>query len=136
MKLLVRSLQEIARAECAPLRLGEKCDVRGRQLIGGRQLDQGIGEPATHCVGSRAGTGEQARACHRSERYRDLEFGIVVATGAFEGFGPPMVEDVLALRMGLRVTGCCAEEGAANVFGQQVARLPAGAAAYASGIFQ
>src|SRR6185503_8198078 len=76
-----------------------------------------------------AGAGEQARAGHRRERYRRLELGIVAAAGALEGLCPAVVEDVFALAVALHIERYRTLQGAVVGLGQQVLRLPAGAAA-------
>ena len=129
VELLVVALQEAALAEQAPFRLGQEGDVRRRQLVCRGDLDQGIGKGAAHGLRQRAGADEQARAGHRRERHRHLQFGVIVAAGVLEGLGPAMVEDVFAARMALHVAGRGAQKGAVGALGQQVARLPAGAAA-------
>ncbi len=129
MELLVGALQEAALAEEAPFRLGQEGDVGRRQLAGGGDLDQGIGKAATHGLRQRTGAGEQARPGHRGERHRHLQLGVIVAAGALEGLRPAMVEDIFAARMAFHVAGCGAQKGAVGGFRQQVARLPATAAA-------
>ena len=51
--------------------------------------------------------GEKPGAGCRREGHRDLQFRIVAAARAFEGLGPAMVEDVLAVRVGLHIGRRC-----------------------------
>ena len=48
---------------------------------------------------------QQPRTGNGRERHRDLELRIVAPAGALVGVGPAVVEDVLALGVGLRVAG-------------------------------
>ncbi len=129
VELLVGALQEAARAERGPFRLGEEGDVRGRQIVAARDFGETVGQRALHGGGEGAGAGEQARAGDRCEGHRDLELGIVIAAGTLIGLGPALVEDIFALRVGLHIAGCGAEQGAVGRLRQQMARLPASAVA-------
>ena len=108
----------------------------GRQLAGGGDLGQGIGEAAAHGLRQRTGAGEQAGTGHRGERHRHLQLGVIVAARVFEGLGPALIEDVFAARMALHVAGRCAQKSAVGAFRQEVARLPAGPPADRKGGFQ
>src|SRR5215831_12302239 len=128
MELLVSALQKTSPAKQAPFALGQKCHVGRRQLICGCYFSDGTSESSTDRILQRAGRGKQARSGYRCERHCDLKLGIVIAARALEGFGPTMIENILAAGMGLHIAGHRSQEGARRVFGEDMTRLPTGSA--------
>ncbi len=78
-------------------------DRRGADLLAQRPQAGDERRPRGVAVG--LWRDQQPRTGHGRERHRDLELRIVAPAGALVGVGPAVVEDVLALAMGLRVAG-------------------------------
>jgi hypothetical protein len=129
MELLVGALQIAARAQRLPFGLRQKRHVRGREFALPGDFGERIAECEPHLLGERAGAGEEARAGHGRERHRGLQLRIVVAADALERVRPAVIEDVFALRVAFQIAGRGADEFALSGFDEQMARLPAGAAA-------
>ena len=105
MELLVDALQEPVLAERVPIGLGQEgeMDRRGADLLAQRPQAGDERRPRGVAVG--LWRDQQPRTGDGRERHRDLELRIVAPAGALVGVGPAVVEDVLALAMGLRVAG-------------------------------
>src|SRR4029079_6507140 len=136
MKLLVRALQKASFAERTPFLFGQERNVRGRQIARSGYLYELIGESAPDRVDQRAGGCKQTRPGHRRKWNRDLQFRIVVAARALKGFGPAMVENILAAGVALPVTGRCAQKHPVRVFREQVPRLPTGSGPDRAGLLE
>ena len=136
MKLLVRALQKTSFAEQAPFLLGQKRDMRGRQVARPGYFNERVGEGSTDRVGQRAGGGKQAGPGHRRKWNRDLQFRIVVAAGTLKGFGPAMVENIFATGVALHVTGRRTQKHPVRVLCEQVPRLPSGSRADRAGLLE
>jgi len=118
------ALQKTRRAQAPPLGLARERDVHRGHVAPVRDLDQ----PGDQHVGdARVGVGreQEPRPGHRRERHRDLELGIVLATGAPIGVGPAVVEHVLAVGMALHVERRRSHE-APGPLDDQMEGLPAG----------
>ena len=79
--------------------------MRRRQFVCARDLDKCLGKGISHRACARARANEKARASDRRKWHRDLKLWVVVATRAFEGLRPAMVEYVLSTRVCLHITG-------------------------------
>ncbi len=96
VELLVGTLKETAHTEGRPFPLGRECNVGARQAIAVGDLDEGIRQPAAHGQRRGAGAREEARPGHGGEGHRDLKLRVIVAAGPLIGFGPALVEHILA----------------------------------------
>ena len=127
MELLMGAFEEAARAQELPFRLGREGDVNRGRAAAPADIGKRIGEMRAHGLGVRPWAHEQAASGRGRERHRNLQLGIVAASGALIGFRPTMIEDVFAARMRFCVARDGADDFAAGLFGDEVHRLPPGA---------
>lgn len=79
---------------------------------------------------------QQSAAGHRREGNRDLELGVIIATGLLKGISPSMVEDIFTTGMGLQISGRCGQRFSLFTLHKQMLRQPACPRRGASGFFQ
>ena len=107
----------------------KKSGVNRRQVAifghGGQPGDQG---PAHGIVVIGAGGDQQARPGRRGEGHRHLQLGIVPPTGALDRLRPAMVEDILAIGVGLHIGRHDADDPPLVVLHDQMLRHPPGLA--------
>jgi hypothetical protein len=127
MELLMGALEEAALAQQFPFRRGGEGDVDRGRVRAPADVDQRVGEGGPNGLRLRPRARQQPAAGRGRERHGHLELWIVAAASALIGFGPAVIEDVFAARMGFHVAGDGAEKPTFGVFSQHMHRLPAGA---------
>ena len=105
VELLVGALQESELAEEAVFVFGRESDVHAGRAVDAAKLDEPADQSLARIARVPAGPHQQPAAGRRRERYRDLQFRIVVAAGVVIGLGPAVVEHVFAARVALEIAG-------------------------------
>ena len=128
VKLLVGAAEEAAPGEPFPLVRLEKSEVQGGHFELAGDLDAARDEVILdfelHPLFIRPH--EQPPPGRRRERYRPEELRVVVSARVLERLRPPVVEDVLPLRVSLEVERNHPGQPAPRVFEDRVVRQPSG----------
>ena len=90
MELLVGALQEAEFAEEAVFVFGRKRDVYAGRAVDPAKLDEPADQSLARIARVRTGPHQEPAAGRRRERYRDLQFRIVVAAGMGVGLRPAL----------------------------------------------
>src|SRR5690606_13904173 len=110
VELLVLAQQKILSLERGNVFFGGEGDMGGGDTELVRERFQAAGKGAADRLRVEATADEQARACGRRKRNRDLEFWVIVAARALIGVRPAMVENVFTLAVGFKISYDRAEQ--------------------------
>ena len=137
VELLVVALQQPVLAERVPIGLGQEGEWIDEAPIFSRSARKPATSAARAVSRSACGETRSRGPVTGVNGTRDLQLRIVAPAGALVGVGPAVVEDVLALAMGLRVAGRGGDDLAGvPVLDQDMHRLPARAPADAARILE
>ena len=132
MELNVAARQPPCRLEQRHLLSRDESGVSRGQAVRLTQLLGGAQQRYRQC---RIGE-QQSPSCCRGKRHRDLEFGVIAPARIVPGFGPAVIEDILALTVALEIGGKRGSELSLGIFDHDRCCAPASARANAARILQ
>src|SRR5690625_1611826 len=134
MVLAPDTLQKTGLAEVLPLVLSGEGDMEAGDIMLARYFLQTRNQQRTNARLFRSRMNQQTRAGDRGEGNAALEFGIVIAAGAFIGIRPAPVENVFPVGMALEVERRRTQQLPSLVANQKMLGQPSGFAGRAAGL--